>query len=140
MPFLMPFPMMQGNPSREEAPARVRTALEFLQHLTFKTMDRAAVTDIKVEVVEGQKLTEDEVDSHKRACELLGDYFSGTLKPDMWEKLLSQRSDSPPPGVKGRVIMCFACAPQPPNPSCVFCRGQGNLLIYPVGNGHGGGE
>lgn len=140
MPFL-PFPLMQmmgGNMQpqgpHEEEPARVRVAVELLNALTFKTMDRAAVNDVSVEVLEGQKLTHYEALLQSSACDFLRDYISGKYKLDSREKIAESLKYASVMDGPGTFIRCFACSPGPASPKCPFCHGVGTVIVYP-GNG-----
>ena len=129
MMFPMMFPMMsQGQEHRDHPPARVRLALEFLQHLSFKTMSRCAVNDISIEEIPGQKLTEHERSAEVYACRALGSYFQGNLTPDVYERERSVQV----PGQPGIYIRCPVCPPSGSNPGCNFCKGNGHVVIYPA--------
>lgn len=61
-------------------PARVQAALVFLNQLTAKTGVVYACTDMRgLEVEQGQKLSPHEVEAQKAACNMLAQYFAGTL-------------------------------------------------------------
>lgn len=61
-------------------PARVQAALVFLNQLTAKTGVIYACTDMRgLEVEQGQKLAPHEVEAQKAACNMLTQYFEGTL-------------------------------------------------------------
>ena len=67
------------------------------------------------------------------AANTLNDYLLGTLSLDTWEshqaKALQQNHAT------GRVIACFACQPNTPKLTCIFCRGSGELIVTPVNQG-----
>lgn len=130
---LIQLPMMGGQSSpQEEEPARVRIALEVLQHLSFKTMIRAAVNDLAIEQIDGQELTTGESNLQATACNFLNDYLAGKMKPDRLERVRERLAYTSPVGDElGMLIRCFNCAPQPPSPTCPFCHGKGNVLVYP---------
>ena len=136
LPMIMPFPIGQSQPEREIPPARVRVALEFLMQLTVKTMTRAAISDIAIEEIPGQKLTSGEQDAQQSACQMLADYFRGHMEPDMREKeereLLKRGLSGRDPGL---FLRCMACAPGPINPNCRLCRGLGSVLVFPTSEG-----
>jgi hypothetical protein len=119
-------------------PARVNKAFEFYELITFKTMKRAAVYESGAEIIDGQELTDEEKNTLATACNMLSLYFSGKLKPDIWENLrvqaLAQQVRNG--GIPGRAMSCLSCQPneqRPPNPSCPMCRGSGNIVISPMG-------
>ncbi len=116
-------------------PARVRFALELLQHLTHKTTSRAAANDISIEILPGQVLTREESLAQTNACRLLSDYFTGNLGPSEWEQR-TEESD-PPTRRPGMIVRCFVCAPNPPQATCVLCKGSGELLVFPVAEPRG---
>lgn len=61
-------------------PARVQAALVFLNQLTAKTGVIYACTDMRgLEVEQGQRLAPHEVEAQKAACNMLTQYFEGTL-------------------------------------------------------------
>ncbi len=134
-PFLMsqlPEPQRPGD----EVPARVRLAMEYLSHCTMKTMVRGMANDVGFDTIEGQKLTEEESSAHGVACLLLQKYFRGCLKPSASEHLvldaMEDKQDDATSG-SGMLMRCFSCAPNPPRPECPFCRGQGEVIVYPKG-------
>ena len=144
-PFLMMMPpwfqQQQQQPQQQSMPdglipARVNKALEFIALLSQKTMARAAVNDVAIEHIEGQKLSDEEGTALATACNMLTDYFGGRLKPDTWEELRVMAArvqiEHDTNGV-GRVTDCFACAPGPPSHRCVLCHGSGHLLVFGAG-------
>jgi hypothetical protein len=132
-------PWMMGQDHQQQnytpdliVPARVRMAMEFLGMLTHKTMSRAAVSDIGIEVLPGQQLCDEEVATQATACNLLSRYFAGKLTPDCWEKLrydaMKQRAQHG--GREGIIIRCISCGHGPmPNPSCELCKGSGKVFV-----------
>lgn len=120
-----------------EQPARIKTALEYLGMLTFKTMPRAAVNDQidGIQWAEVPKLTGNELAAQSSACEMLRRYFSGELSLDAREigdskiknKLMNEGNSA------GVHIGCFACIRtigDIPNPKCKFCKGSGEVLVF----------
>lgn len=117
-------------------PPRVRQAMEFISMLTAKTQDRPAITENQIEIVKGQKLTDEEQGALAVANNMIARYFAGQLKPDCWEQLrydaLKKKAESG--GVPQRLINCVACNPSlPPSPKCPLCAGSGKLLVQPAG-------
>lgn len=116
-------------------PARINKAMEFLQLLSSKTMKRAAASDSSVIEIDGQTLSEEELNAQATACDLLSKYFAGKLQPDVWERLrydaLEQRVKTG--GREGMVIRCIGCQHSPmPNPSCELCKGSGKVIVMPM--------
>lgn len=124
-----------GGPSfqspAEQPPARVRVAVEFLQNLNFKTMDRIAVTDIEACCFDGDELSPTEECARDAACDLLTDYFMGKLKPSLWEQKAISDKD---PRSGGMVIRCMACGTVVQQ-DCIFCKGTGSLLVFSTVSG-----
>lgn len=142
---LQPLNPFFSYPNRQQVeviiPARVEKALEFLGLLTFKTMDRAAVSDSQVVEIEGQKLTAEETSAQATALSLLEQYFAGKLQPDVWEdaKVKFEDKSAEAAGKKskegkgmgdGSVIQCPAgCLGQCPD--CKMCNGTGRVFVTP---------
>lgn len=128
----------QSNPnSRDELPARVQVALEFLENLTRKTRAQIAVNDHPggIEVVPGQQLTSYEKDAQVAACGLLENYFAGRLAVNSWENLDLEIKKSAVLSKRGSIqIRCIMCSSDGVNPNCIMCRGLGEILVYPVRN------
>ena len=139
-----PFPIFQPQELSpqgpgDDVPARVRLAMEYLAHCTTKTMVRGMVNDVGFDTIEGQKLTEEELSAQGTACLLIQRYFRGKLKPSHVEHLvldaMEDRQGESRPEVAGMLMKCFACAPNPPQPCCPFCHGQGEVIVYPKSTG-----
>jgi len=131
-PWMAPWMMQESFTPDLIVPARVRMALEFLSMMTHKTMSRAAVSDIGIEVLPWQDLCDEEVATQATACNLLSRYFAGKLTPDVWEKLrydaMKQRVQQG--GKEGMVIRCIGCGHGPmPNPTCELCKGSGKIFV-----------
>lgn len=122
--FPMIFPFQQAPAPKDEPPARVRQAVEFLVLLTHKMMPRAAVNDLSIEWYEGQKLIGPEVEAQIAACDLLTRYFKGQFKADALEKKEPQDW--------GSAINCPICLGRI-NEDCEVCQGKGRVLIKPMG-------
>lgn len=118
-----------------DAPARVKTALEFLSQLTIKTMPRAAINDISIEWSNPEKLTANELSAQGAACNLLIRYFSGDLKPDGWESLRKKVATSKmiPSDKPGTVMRCFGCMPDFSG-DCTICDNKRTVIVYPSHN------
>lgn len=129
----MPFQVL-SNP-----PPRVEVAMGFLRQLTMKQMPHCAVNDISIEWRDGEKLTTAEANAQATACHMLNDYFLGKWKLNHWEKIQSNailnetEGNCHGPEFMGKIISCFAC-PQnsPPRRDCVFCKGEGSVLVMPT--------
>ncbi len=135
-PIFQPLQSQQQHAPSEEVPARVHLAMEFLAHCTAKTMVKGMVNDVGFDTVPGQSLTDEEASAQATACNLLQSYFRGRLKPSHAENLaldaLEGKVGNRPDG-SGMLMKCFACAPNPPQPGCPFCQGQGEVIVYPKG-------
>lgn len=120
----------QGQPS-SDVPARVRTALAFLGQLSERAMDRAAVNDISIEVLPGQKPAGNELIAANAALNMLIDYFGGSLPLNHWEKTQNDlmRQDLCP---IGPVIRCPACNNAVSLTPCLLCQGTGKLVVQPL--------
>ncbi len=131
--FSFPFPMQQGN-SGEDTPPRVQAAMELLRDLTLKTMSRAAISDVVIEVLPGQALCRSENQVRDDACTLLSNYFRGELQPDFWEKLQlpGESNQNQWGGIPGQLVRCPACYPDPARSSCPMCNGAGQVMVFPV--------
>lgn len=140
MPPFMSFMMQNQQEERPTpppdiiVPARVRLALEFMAALTNKTAARAAVTEHHVELIPGQKLTDEETTAQATACNLLSQYFAGKLNPDKWEEIryTQLKKQAEIGGGQGTCIRCMACGPHPQE-DCPLCQGRGSLLVQPLG-------
>lgn len=133
-PLALPMILQQGSAAgpREEAPARVRVALQFLSQLAVKEHPLCAVNDQpgSIEWRDGLKPTTGEEEAGTAACELLAAYFRGTLPPTAAEK--AQAPEALPERAALQ-IQCMACAGHPRvNPDCRICRGCGEVLVYPA--------
>lgn len=125
--FPMAFPMPSAPALRDEPPARIRMAVDFLALLIHKQMSRAAVNDISIEWAEGQKLIGSEIEAQIAACDLLTKYFEGKLRPDVFEKRETEDL--------GAIIRCPGCFAQgnADGTVCDVCCGRGRVYIKPVG-------
>lgn len=116
-------------------PARVDKALEFIAMMSSKTMQRAVTNDTSIELIDGQKLTDDESTAVNAACNLLTAYFAGSLEPDTWErtKVESAKMQAKLGGQTGSLLNCVACSGNDhPQPNCRFCSGTGRVLVTPA--------
>lgn len=118
-------------------PVRVEKAMEFLELMFRKTMERAIASEHQVVHLDGQKLIPEEENTQTAALQLLQKYFDGKLPRDPWEDLryaaISQRLQMAG-RQDGSVIFCVFCGGKPPHPQCSYCHGQGRLLVFPVYN------
>lgn len=139
-PWMMPM-MQQEEPQQHQPPdvmipPRVRQAMEFISMMTAKTQDRPAITENQIEIVKGQKLSDEEQGALAVANNMIARYFAGQLKPDIWEQIrydaIKKKADMG--GTPQRLINCVACNPSlPPSPQCPLCAGSGKLFVQPGG-------
>lgn len=142
MPWMMPW-MFQQEPQQQQympdliVPARVHQAMDFLALISQKTMQRAAASENQIELIEGQKLCDEEENARDAACVCLAKYFDGKLQPDVWEKLRyeAMRKRAEMGGKDGAILRCIACGSRPiPNPACDLCKGTGRVFVSSFGN------
>lgn len=133
MPF-MPIPIFNYGAGQQQSqfqesviPGRVKLAVQFLQDLSHKTMDRAAVNDLSIEVIQGQKLKCPEENAQSAACNMLIAYFRGELEPDKYDHK-TRENQSP-----GTILRCFICGGKGAVSSvpCELCKTSGTILVYP---------
>ena len=129
---IMPISIFNPSP-HEEAPARVRMAMDFLVACTMKTMVRGMVNNVGFDTISGQHLTEEESVAQATACNLLASYFRGKLSPSVFEQKASVEEKSST--VPGMLMRCFSCEPGPGQPGCAFCHGCGDIIVYPRATG-----
>lgn len=134
--------MMNQGPTQVQipdiiVPARVNKAMEFFAIVSQKTATRAAMNDMYIEQIPGQKLTDEEANALATACNLLCSYFSGKLNPDVWESVRvdAARKHVETGGMTGRLLHCIGCQPGPPRPGCPLCQGTGRIMVSSVGPG-----
>lgn len=146
-PFMWPMPQWpteqaQQPVSDDIVPARVNKAMEFMAMLTHKTMQRAAISEIAIELIDGQRLSPEEEYTATAALQLLSRYFDGKLKPDMWEMLpvAAMKRQAERGNIPGQLLHCIACTPGPANPRCPLCHGTGRIMVTPVGPAQQDGE
>lgn len=142
-PFMVPWPQGQHNHPDPAAllrpPVRVTIALEFLQQLALKTMNRAAVSHGAqlstggevVMLVPGQSLSNPEQATQAAACSLLARYFEGELAPDPWEAAHLSLLQEANLGEECHVIPCPACNRMTGN-GCQICEGRGKVITTPM--------
>ena len=136
LPFMLPYWQQGQNQSNtlldNDAPARVKVALEFLSHISQKTAMRCALNEHNIEWQNGQKLSANEIAAQGAACSLLIEYFSGKMRLNDLE-IARQRAatrgviPSSRPGVPMR---CTACSGN----GCNICNQRGNVIVYPFGD------
>lgn len=128
-PAFIPWAYPAQNSTRgDEAPARIRTAVEVLAHLTSKTAKRLAASELAIQEFEGNPLTPEEQILQTEACKVLGNYLDGSLRPNVWETDAMQ-SD----GVNYLHLKCFACSQAgESSPECPMCEGCGSILVRPM--------
>jgi hypothetical protein len=136
-PWMMPGPWMgqEQQPQRFDAqvPVRVLKAMEFLEMLTEKTMDRPVANEMSIQTVPGQKLTTEEETVQCTALSLLNKYFAGQLPPDQYERvrldaMQSQQRRMQMDNKKFMLIQCVKCGTNPV-PTCQLCEGTGAMLV-----------
>lgn len=150
-----PWIMLQNERPRDPderpenyVPPRVRVALQFLsvlaakqaavpvkwgpQGLMVEGVGGADVATGGVEVVPGQKLTDEEAAAQATACNLLGQYFAGQLPPLPQERLpLAKRRNGEGGVPLARCkIICPSCADQPQyRHVCGVCSKRGYVEV-----------
>lgn len=129
----------EGGPKPEYVPARAKMAMALLEMFTSKTASHPAISDVAVEIVPGQTLTEEEVAVQATACHVLNKYLAGKLPADQWEKprLNSLRNRSRDKKNKGLIaIKCHICGGmgRGDNKVCPLCDGRGTLLLIDQGD------
>lgn len=120
---------------QETVPARVDKALEFLNYIARKQKRVPVASDNQIEIVEPDKITDEEEATQTSALVLLSRYFDGNLKHNEWEQLQYDSLKKPNYNdeIPSKVIYCVACGKNPVK-SCQLCYGSGKLLIQPVGS------
>ena len=134
-PGYSPLVQMQIPDHYNQVPARISVAMGYLVQVTHKTADHVFPTSMgTLQEIPGQKLTEEEVWAQRAACDLLVKYFAGTMELSNLERLDQAKSDVLGSADKpGMIIRCFACTQKDRiDDNCIFCHGEGNLLIFPV--------
>ncbi len=138
-PWMMP-PWMMQEPQQQipdsVVPARVREAREFLGQLYQKQADRAAASEMSIEIIPGQKLCSEEEAARDSACQCIAKYFDGKLSPDETEKLRYQAMKKRVElgGKEGNILRCIVCGPSTvPNPHCNLCKGTGKIMVLSFG-------
>ena len=128
MPY-MPYPYQQQTP-REEVPARVRVAVQFLSNLAMKTAKSIAVNAMSIEAIDGQELSLREVEAQSAALGMLKRYFGGELEIDGRESQEGRRQVVVAPA---GIIVCTSCGGdgQAEGGRCSVCHGKGHLLAFP---------
>ncbi len=136
-PFPIPFPMFGGSQQAQglldnDAPARVKVAIEFLAQLAIKTLPRAAATEHTIEWAEMPKLTANEIAAQGAACSMLVNYFAGDMKLDSWEAMRQKAAikGTVPSSKPGTLLRCFACAPDYVD-DCKVCANKRTVVVYP---------
>ena len=135
-PFPIPYPFLGGSQQTpglldNDAPARVKVAIEFLSQLALKTLPRAAATEHVIEWADMPKLTANEISAQGAACSMLIKYFGGDLTLDTWEMMRQKAaSKGTVPSTKpGTLLRCFACASEF-DCDCKVCSNKRTLLVY----------
>lgn len=111
-------------------PPRVQKAMQFVDMMTRKTQTGAAVSESMIELIDGQKLQDEEGAALATACNLLNEYFAGKLQPDVWELLAIEKDNKPPQ--RRVMIFCISCGRGPADPACQICHGAGNIYVTPA--------
>ena len=127
MPIIIRDQLQQQQPRQPgEPPLRAQMALAINSHLTRKQMPQVAVTETQIEIIPGQKLTDEEAGAQATAMNAMAHYLAGTLVPDVWERQ-NLSSDNGIPTLEFRCICKRADAI--PNPDCPFCAGEGIMDV-----------
>lgn len=124
----------QPQPPDVVVPARVNKAFEFINFMAHKTMQRIAINEFAIEVIDGQAMNADDECVYADACKLLSDYFRGKNEPDVWEQLkitdLARASREPNHAV---MLKCPLCSELPSiNKHCTACAGSGGIVAFPA--------
>lgn len=130
-------------------PPRVGAAMELLNFLAAKTMQRPAGNGVAFEIIDGQKLTDEEVSAQATAANVVERYLSGNLPADDWEKPVQtlilgycsgqfHKHVKRGRGRRGRatkgdvgpcaMIGCPVCGPNQGNTLCAICKGDGRVV------------
>lgn len=94
-------------PVENKVPARVKFALDALAFFAHKTQQRVAIGNVANDILEGQKLVNEEKAAQAAAATVLHDYFKGTMEHDEFEKIRAQSLRAE--GLDTTVILCPAC-------------------------------
>lgn len=117
-----------------EVPPRVQQAMRLLELLTVKaSVHMAAKMDSHdgFDQGEGQELSDQEKSAQNAALKVVGEYFSGDLKPGVWDKPLRRaKEDRETLGLNLIKMDCPKCGGnQPAKQFCSVCRGHGAMAI-----------
>lgn len=118
-----------------DVPPRIKAAMEFLQRLTSKTSDKAAVHGLGCEVINGQQLSKEEILTRDAALVVLAGYFRGSLRESSWDRPLVF---DPPQVVVATPLLgttqCPVCAPGRgiSTVGCGVCEGSGVVGLVKV--------
>lgn len=122
----------------ERPPVRIRVAMEYLSMLDHKTMPRAAASDAVCIELEKTPLVIEEEKARVVALKLLETYFEGKYELSKLEKETEKKQKEKSPLTDritgaGMVLRCVGCGNRPaPTPTCVFCKGTGEILVFPT--------
>ncbi len=130
-----PHQLPQPPQRMEEPPARVKVAMDYLRDLTMKTMPQVAVNGMEIREIDLTRLTSGETSVQSTACDLLKQYFTGSLQPDHWERQqgefggeLNRRA--------GMLLRCPSCLGDMSKPDCLVCKGAKDVIVFPAAGGN----
>lgn len=132
-PFMMPMPMVAPYPPPQdfhgnEVPARVQVAMQLLQHLSRKSGKSGWGFESMVIEIDGQELQVCEQHAQAAACNMLIEYFKGSLLPTQWEAQTFMMQTRPNQQVSA--VPCPLCKGQTKKiKACKMCGGQGRVLM-----------
>ena len=144
MPFWPPWQQPQdhhGQTLGNEVPARVRVAMEFLRQLSAKETPQVAVTGFvqgpgSIEVLDGLKLTKDEIVAQNHALAMLSDFFRAQMQNNNWEELYTDSAERDLEQREGVTIVCPVCEGRSRIPgsqsNCLLCRNGGRVVAFPA--------
>ena len=130
-------------PEREDVPARIKIAMDYLNMLSFKTMVKPNTNSVSIGEISGTELSEDEVDTRRDALILLSEYFNGIMKPTKWDNVeesqfpsyptscVGKHGPSIPPVPESKVVDCPMCITKGRSTLCPMCKGTTRILITP---------
>lgn len=128
-------------PEREDVPARVKIAMDYLNMLSFKTMVKPNTNSVSIGEIPGTELSEDELDTRRDALILLSEYFNGIMKSTKWDGMdmpnMTPTLPHPsldkfnPPVPESKIIDCPMCITRGRTNQCPMCKGTARILITP---------
>jgi len=122
-----------------DAPARVRMAMNFALTMARRASPMIAVNDLHIEEVQPAKLTKHEQAAWDASCQALTDYFNGKLSLDVFEDALVEGMDVETDRRRmGQRMVCGVCHgakvlvdQNQVTRTCGLCEGAGMILVIP---------